>query len=82
VTRGLLLGAVLQAVEMIGHKKPRDGATVMLDPDIQRVVLGAWQSDGSNKNGLERKWFERESRGAIMPWRRAPERERRPGATS
>jgi hypothetical protein len=43
LTRGLLLGAILQAILCYTAPKPTGTVTRMLDPDIQRFVVARWR---------------------------------------
>ena len=44
LTRGLLLGAVLQAVDLVARRVEGHAGNLMLDARIQRVVVEAWRA--------------------------------------
>jgi len=69
LTRGLLLGAVLQAVELIASNGLAGCNTIMLDPNVQRIVRQSWRSTVSDRDGFDMSWYERESRGNPVPCR-------------
>jgi S-adenosylhomocysteine hydrolase len=56
LTRGLLLGAVIQATlyfeDLDSHTIPNQNSHKMLDPYIQRMVVDTWQQQASYKSDL------------------------------
>ncbi len=73
LTRGLLLGAVLQSVDLTTRTPEYQRETIMLDPTVQQVVVDAWHSATGRGRHTDRAWYQQESRGRVVPchaWRR------------
>ncbi len=66
LTRGLLFGAIFQALDIITNLYPLESGTIMLSPKIQQIVVKGWFTQNNKGKIPEIDWFYRESRGKAI----------------
>lgn len=67
LTRGLLLGAVLQSLDLIARAQVPQIDTIMLNPVVQKIVDDAWLSTTRRVPINCADWYQRESDGIVVP---------------